>query len=141
VNFSRSGKGENPGFQLAPMIDIFFLLLCFFIATQVYSQYETEMKVKLPTAENATTPLRQPGEIIVNIRPEGTIVVHGETYDEARLLSLLSSVVELFPRQPVLIRADKKTAYENVIRVIDLCREADVYNISFATQPADRPQP
>lgn len=141
MNFSGSGKSENPGFQLAPMVDIFFLLLCFFMATQVYSQYETEIKVQIPAAEEGKVSLRQPGEIIVNIQADGAVVVHGEPYDDGRLMSLLSSVVELFPGQPVLIRADKQTAYENVISVIDLCRRADVYNISFATQPTDYSKP
>ena len=41
--------------------------------------------------------------------------------------------VQLFPGQPVLLRADKTTAYEHVVRVLDTCRQADIWNISFAT--------
>jgi biopolymer transport protein ExbD len=46
---------------------------------------------------------------------------------------MLSSVARHFPGQPVLIRADRATAYEHVIRVLDLCRQADIWNVSFAT--------
>jgi hypothetical protein len=35
--------------------------------------------------------------------------------------------------QPVLIRADRETPYGDVIRVLDLCRQSDIWNIGFAT--------
>ena len=35
----RTARGiQEPGFQIAPMIDVIFLLLCFFVASQVFSQ-------------------------------------------------------------------------------------------------------
>jgi biopolymer transport protein ExbD len=46
---------------------------------------------------------------------------------------LFDRIVKLFPGQPVLLRADRGTAYEHVIRVLDICRRADIWNISFAT--------
>jgi biopolymer transport protein ExbD len=115
------------------MIDVIFLLLCFFVASQIYSQWETEIDIKLPTAETGSTPERLPGEVIVNLLQDGTIVVNSRELDSAGLSSLFERIVELFPGQPVLIRADKQTAYEHVVHVLDLCRKADIWNISFAT--------
>ncbi|NQT91741.1 MAG: hypothetical protein HQ559_03195, partial [Lentisphaerae bacterium] len=43
--------------------------------------------------------------------------------------------------QPVLIRADRGTAYEHVIRILDLCRKTDIWNISFATAAAVEASP
>ena len=133
MNFRGKTKPGEAGFQLAPMVDIVFLMLCFFLTSQVFSQWETEIDVKLPTAESGDLPERLPGEIIINIRSDGTVVVSGQTLDENRLTALLTRIVQLWPGQPVLIRADRKTAYEHVIRVLDLCRKADIWNISFAT--------
>jgi len=45
VNFRGKTKPVNVGFQLAPMIDIMFLLLCFFIAAQIYAQWESEIDI------------------------------------------------------------------------------------------------
>ncbi len=121
------------GFQIAPMIDIMLFLLCFFVTIQVYSQWESEIEIKLPTAETAEPPQRLPGEIIINIRVDGTLVVNSQILDTERLRGLLDRLVQLFPGQPVLIRADKATPYENVIGVLDVCRQADLWNVSFAT--------
>jgi biopolymer transport protein ExbD len=115
------------------MIDIIFNLLAFFVMTQVFTQWETEIDVKLPTAQTSQIPERLPGEVIVNVLRDGRVRVNQREFDDAGLLSLLRRVVGLFPGQPVVIRADRLTSYENVVRVLDLCRQADIWNISFAT--------
>jgi len=137
VNFRSKTKTVSTGFQLAPMIDIMFLLLCFFIAAQIYAQWESEIDIKLPTAETGEIPDRLPSEIIVNVRVDGTTVVNQRQLDHDGLSELLGRIVELYPGQPVLIRADKKTDYEYVIGVLDICRKVDIWNISFATSAAE----
>lgn len=133
MNFRLRTQSQAPGFQLAPMIDVIFLLVCFFVTTQIFSQWETEIDIKLPTAETGTVPERLPGEIIINILKDGSMVVNRQALDDTGLSKLLGRLVKLFPGQPVLIRADKTTDYEYVVRVLDLCRKSDIWNISFAT--------
>ncbi|MFH0879745.1 MAG: biopolymer transporter ExbD [Lentisphaerota bacterium] len=133
MNFRSKIKWESAGFQMTAMIDVVFLLLCFFVTSQLFSQWETEIDITLPTAKTGQTPQRLPGEIIVNIRGDGDTVVNGRSLSEKELGSMLKRLAELFPGQPVLLRADKTTAYEHVIRVLDQCRQADIWNISFAT--------
>jgi biopolymer transport protein ExbD len=133
VNFRRNAGNERVDFQLAPMIDIMFLLLSFFIASQIYAQWETEIDIKLPTSATGDQPDRAAAEIILNIRDDGTLVVNQREFDHAGLGALLQRVVKLYPGQPVLIRADRQTPYQYVVSVLDLCRSADIWNISFAT--------
>ncbi|HAL91687.1 MAG TPA: biopolymer transporter ExbD [Verrucomicrobia bacterium] len=124
---------DNPGVPLTPMIDVVFLLLCFFVTSQIFAQWETEIDIALPTAATGGMPQRLPGEVIINVLADGTAVVNGQTMDNTRLRSMMDRLVELFPGQPVLLRADKATDYEHVVRVLDTCRQADIWNISFAT--------
>jgi biopolymer transport protein ExbD len=137
VNFRGKQKVEAPTFQLAPMIDVVFLLLCFFIASQIFSQWETEIGIVLPTSVSGDPPDRLPGEIIINIRPAGDVVINDQEFNDDDLHKLLKRVSRLFKGQPVLIRADRLTAYEHIIHVLDLCRESDIGNISFATIQAE----
>ena len=137
MNFRGKQKVEAPTFQIAPMIDVVFLLLCFFIASQIFSQWETEIGIVLPTSVSGDPPDRLPGEIIINIRTDGEVVVNNQAFKDQELQNLLRRVSRLFKGQPVLIRADRLTAYEHVIHVLDLCREADIGNISFATIQAE----
>ena len=133
MNFKTKSNAQVPGFQMAPMIDVVFLLLCFFIASQLFSQWETEIDVTLPTASSGQVPERLPGEIIVNILEDGNVIVNRQMLDADGLTALLQRIVDLFPGQPVVIRADKRTDYEHVIKVLDACRLCDIWNVSFAT--------
>jgi biopolymer transport protein ExbD len=133
MNF-RGRHQPNPiAFQIAPMVDFLLVLLCYSIMSQIFTQWEAELDVKLPTASSAQIEQRLPGEIILNIMKNGTTVVNGRTLSDPELASLLKRLVELFPGQPVLLRADKQTDYEHVIKVLDFCRQADIWNVSFAT--------
>lgn len=133
MNFRKKLSQESVGFQMTPMIDVIFLLLCFFVTSQIFSQWETEIDIALPTSKTGQVPQRLPGEIIVNILRDGQAVVNSQNLDQDQLGGMLNRLAQLFPGQPVLLRADKLVEYQYVIRVLDLCRQADIWNISFAT--------
>lgn len=124
--------------QLAPMIDILLLLLCFFIASWQYSQSETELKVSVPTAQEGADSNRQRGEIIINILADGSIRVESVGVDLEQLRAKLAPIAIEFKNQPVRIRGDGGVPYQRIVEVIDTCQKAGIWNISFATQ---RPAP
>ncbi|MEX1113756.1 MAG: biopolymer transporter ExbD [Akkermansiaceae bacterium] len=124
--------------QLAPMIDIVLLLLCFFITSWQYSQSETELNVSVPTAQEGADPDRQRGEIIINILPDSTIRVEGITVDLEQLRGKLTAIAKQYQNQPVRIRGDGDVPYQRIVEVIDTCQKSGIWNISFATQ---RPEP
>jgi len=134
VTFSPQRKSRVPGIALTSMLDVIFLLLCFFVTVSVFSQWESEISIKLPTARTAEAPERLPGEIIVNLAKDGSIKVNGATMSLADLQSRLARISKFYPGQPVIIRADRETKYDYLVGVIDACRAGDVWNFSLATQ-------
>ncbi len=133
-----SRQPESASMQLAPMIDIVFLLLIFFIVTWQFTRSETELKVSVPTAEEGGEPSRQRGEIIINVMPDATIRVEGADVSLEELRDKLASIARQYENQPVRIRGDGAVPYQRIVEVIDTCQKAGVWNISFATQ---RPEP
>ncbi len=134
MNFRRNSRRRAATVQMSSLMDVIFLLLCFFVTTSVFSQWETEISITLPTAKSATVPGRMPGEIILNLAKDGTVSVNGQTLTLADVTERLTRIAKLYPGQPVVIRADKETAYESLVGVIDACRTADVWNFSLATK-------
>ena len=134
MTFSPQRKSRAPGIALTSMLDVIFLLLCFFITVSVFSQWESEISIKLPTAKTAEAPERLPGEIIVNLAKDGSIKVNGATMSLSDLQTKLARISKFYPGQPVIIRADKETKYDYLVGVIDACRAGDVWNFSLATQ-------
>ncbi|MFK7850773.1 MAG: ExbD/TolR family protein [Akkermansiaceae bacterium] len=134
----QSRQPESANMQLAPMIDIVFLLLIFFIVTWQFTRSETELSVSVPTAQEGAEPERQGGEIVINILEDGVIRVEGTTVNLEQLLEKLSKIAVQFENQPVRIRGDGEVQYQRIVEVIDTCQKAGIWNISFATQ---RPTP
>lgn len=139
MNFRKNQRGELPAFQMTAMMDIVFLLLCFFITTSVFSQWEYEIDISLPSAESGKVPDRLPGEIIINISQDGRISVNQQDLTLDALKGRLDRLAKYFPGQPVVLRADKATQYEDLIKVIDTCRKADIWNFSMATSEDKKP--
>ncbi|MFH1878984.1 MAG: biopolymer transporter ExbD [Candidatus Omnitrophota bacterium] len=135
MNFSNDTNfaQERPVIQMAPLIDIVFLLLIFFMASSIFYQLETEINITVPTAKESTDVSRAPGEIIINITRNGEIVVNQRRLSPEGLDEMLRRITELYKSQPVIIRADKETFHENVIKVLDICAGAGIWNVSFAT--------
>ena len=138
MNFRRR-QPDLPAFQFTAMIDVVFLLLCFFITTSVFSQWEMEVDVVLPTAQSAKMPDRLPGEVIINLARDGRITINQQELSKADLADRLTRLARFFPGQSVVIRSDKQTSYERLVAIIDTCRLADIWNISFATSADEDP--
>ena len=134
MNFRRNSRSRAASVQMASLMDVIFLLLCFFVTSSVFSQWETEISIALPTAKSSTVPGRMPGEIILNVAADGNVTVNGQKLSIAEVTERLTRIAKLYPGQPVVIRADKTTKYEALVSVIDACRTADVWNFSLATK-------
>ena len=134
MNFRRNSRSRAASVQMASLMDVIFLLLCFFVTSSVFSQWETEISIALPTAKSSTVPGRMPGEIILNVAADGNVTVNGQKLSLAEVTERLTRIAKLYPGQPVVIRADKTTKYEALVSVIDACRTADVWNFSLATK-------
>lgn len=125
---------QSAGFQLAPMIDIVFLLLIFFIVEWKYTQDETEIEISVPTAEAGTPAIQAISEIFINVSKEGEIRVSREQLSHDQLQSKLANIVRVHKSQPVRIRGDQDTDFQTIVKVLDTCQKAGISNVRFATK-------
>jgi len=132
MRFGQNVPEQPDAIQLAPLIDIVFLILIFFMVTSVYGALESEVDITLPTADSAVQTERNRGEIFINLRSDGAIVVNNQEQTIPELQELLHQVAELFPGGAVIIRGDQSAMLGRAIEVLDCCRQADIQNVSFA---------
>lgn len=140
MKFSDGKRSKAPALALTSMLDVIFLLLCFFVAASVFSQWESEISISLPAATSAETPGRLPGEVILNVAKDGSVMVNARKLELNDLGAKLRKVAEFYPGQPVVIRADRETSYSSLVSVIDTCRNAGVWNFSLATAEDKEPE-
>ncbi len=124
--------------QLASMIDIMLVLLMFFILSYKFAEEERDMKISIPTIQEGAQHNQQRGEILINVRVDGTIIVEGKEITRDQLFERLSSISKIYKNQPVRLYGDAECQYQIIIETIAVCQKAGIWNISFATQ---RPKP
>jgi len=132
MKFGRHAYESEDTIQLAPLIDIVFLTLVFFMTTAVYSSLESEVDIALPTASSAVPSERTRGEIIINLRNDGQIVLNNRELSIPELQDVLNRVSENFPGGAVIVRGDREANLGRAIAVLNCCRNADIQNVSFA---------
>ena len=134
MNFRKHLEEDEGGFQIAPMIDVVFIMLVFFAAIAAMERSEREMDVRPPVASRSSPLERKPHEIVINVRQDGTIVVNRMEWDIERLRDRLKRLAAWGGSDAsVMIRADALTAHQNVVSVIDACMDADMTRFSFIT--------
>ena len=77
------GKGEDGdiGFQIAPMVDVVFVLLLFFMASAGSQIIPKELTINLPSGRGESRPGPPPTPIIIDIFPDGKVQMNNKVYD------------------------------------------------------------
>ena len=133
MNLRRRINLDPIQLQLAPMIDVILFLLCFFLLTWNLARYEQDLEVKVPVARNGTPPKELPGEVIINLKSDGTVEIERRTLTLPELQDKLSAIEQVYPDQAVVLRGAENVEYKYVVKVLDACRAAKLTNIAFAT--------
>jgi len=139
MNFRKRAQPQLLGFQIAPMVDILLVLLVFFIVTWNFAITENELDVKVPTASAAKEQQSLTDQTVLNVRKNGTVVMNRKELTLDQLRDKLTSLSELNPDYAIILRGDKQLPYENLMIVMDICRQANIWNVAFATA-AQQPQ-
>ena len=123
-------KSEQPQaavpIDMTPIIDMVFLLLIFFLVATTFRQEEREMQVALPVAATGGPISASLRELIVNVDAEGQIIVGGRRIAAEDLRTMIDGSVAVNSEQKVTVRGDRATAYEHVVRVLDICKTAGI---------------
>ena len=133
MNLRSRAPLHHPGIQLAPLVDVLLLLLIFFLLTWNAARNENELDVKVQKASAAKEKNAPIGDVVVNVKADGNVVVNRRTLTGSELSELLKSLVQLNSDQAVVIRGDEAGAYKNIIGVLNICTEAGITNVAFAT--------
>lgn len=143
----RDNSPPPASFQLAPMIDIVFLLLIFFLVTYQITEQEKDLKVAVPTTSEGSQKARVANKIVINLSVDGEITISGEVYTKDQLRQKLERIVKAAElaneggadQQPVRIRADRDGRNQQLLELVDEIQKAGIWNIDFATRSPKNP--
>ncbi len=126
---------EEVGFQLAPMIDMTFLLLVFFMVTTKISKEQIKVEIKLPTASNGVIPSDLSNRDIISIDGDGGYYIGQDPVSKEELTAYLKQRYSLKTPKPLrlYVRADKKTPGKQVKELMRIASEAGAVNVIFGS--------
>jgi len=118
--------------EIIPMIDVMLFPLVFFIIVTLQMIPDAGVSLQLPVSSQ-TDQLPHP-KFTVNVLPDGTIQVKGQTMSDAQLVAMFEA--DGAPDKTELtIATDKTTPFQKFMNVIDDARKASITDIGIAAQP------
>lgn len=140
----KSIKRDLPadaGFQIAPMIDVVFVIMLFFMVMAGAVKVEYELKTTLPGRAETAQAVEMPDEVMLGVAENGTVTLNedpiGSPQDET-LESLYRQMVQMEKSSQqaktkllVTVQAAETALYNRVVNVLDVLARAEVSHITF----------
>ena len=139
-------QANNPdvGFQIAPMIDVVFVILVFFMSLAAQIRIEQILQTKLPGVSVAGTPTEFVDEQILQVSEDGEVTLNDEGYDnpDSRELPQLRSTLGQLKASSdaaktklvVTLISAPESPYYRTIDVLNALAYAEITNVTFTAE-------
>jgi biopolymer transport protein ExbD len=128
--FSAATPQETSTIDIAPLIDVVFILLIFFIVTTVFVD-ETGIDVDKPRAASQRD--LEKNSILIGITPEGRVFHGGREVGTGSVRAIVRRLREADDTLPVIIQADRRTPTETTVEVLDEAKLAGADQVFVST--------
>lgn len=136
---SVGSEDGDIGFQIAPMVDVVFVLMLFFMACAGSQVKEKELNIALPSGASGASNQPAKTPIVIDISPEGVVSMNDDVYGQpqdrnlGRLRDWLKTTIDQFGGDdPVIIRPQPETKHERIVDVLNVAAYAGVKNLTFS---------
>lgn len=139
--FETSWNDGNLGFQIAPMIDVVFVIMLFFMVMAGAVRVERELNTKLPGTAETSGPTDFVDEIVINIAESGEVLLNDEPMDTPAsrdLVQLRNTLLRLkqasdAAKAPTLVTvvSEPDAKYSRTVDVLDALAVAGIENVTF----------
>ena len=132
----RRRHQEPEDFQMAPMIDMVFLLLVFFMTVASVAKSQRQIELELPDSEESIVPEDASGRGILSVDAGGGYYIGDQPHTIESIQTAIRARIQADPSTQVQVRADQATQYAAVQRLLKAAAEAGAYEIIYATYQA-----
>ncbi|NBB79075.1 MAG: hypothetical protein GVY36_06455 [Verrucomicrobia bacterium] len=129
----RRRNQEPEEFQMAPMIDMVFLLLVFFMTVASVAKSQRTVELDLPESEESKIPEDASGRGILSVDADGLYYIGDQSRSLEEIKDSISARIRKDPELQIQIRADRTTEYAAVRKLLKAAAESGAYEIIYAT--------
>jgi biopolymer transport protein ExbD len=127
----RRADDGGEDINLAPLIDMTFLLLIFFMVTTTFTS-DAEMRIDRPGAASGTPSVE--GTVRVAVTASGTVLVQDRVVEVYMLQSTLEPLLRPLNDPRVIVVSDQSVTADRLIDVVDQCRLAGAAHVAVAVE-------
>ncbi|MCS6814404.1 MAG: biopolymer transporter ExbD [Cyanobacteria bacterium] len=134
---SQRRASHPPQVNLTPMLDVMMTILTFFIIATMTLRTQQAVDVILPPPENVPPPPPEanlPEPMLVRLEANGVILVSGQPTDKQVLVNQMQVYLRENPKAAVVLSADPKLPYEQVVQFLGEMREIGGDRVSIAIE-------
>ena len=131
------GESEESSVRMAPLIDVVFLLLIFFLVATTFYESEKDITIRLAGATEGAERDRVIDLLVINIGEAGVIVVDQHVYSADALEKLLRESRARNAQLAAIIRCDRRARHADFVKVLNLCERTGVRQVAVATLQTD----
>jgi len=130
---------RTPVIIIVSLIDIFAMLLIFFIVTTTFKTAQSELAIKIPESKTATQSANPTDPVVLAITEDEKIVLDTRPLSSVNdLSSALEEVQKSSPNRPLAMKADQKVSFGFLVQVLDELKKAGIKNLPTFTKTPDQ---
>ena len=129
----RKKKDDEPRISIAPLIDVVFLLLIFFMVTSHYD-IAAGVQIKLPKVTKKTASPDAESRIIIIVDKDANAYIDGTKIDMETLKSRFAEEVKSRGMLHLVLQADSDVRHGKVVEIMDMAKAAGINSIVIAAR-------
>ena len=129
----RASTSQMPEINLDPMMDVLMTILTFFIIiSMTLTAQQQSVNIDLPSTNAGANTVKTPDPLVVGLTNQGVLVIANNPVTDAQLSQQMQAYLQTNPNGAVVLQADKKLPYEQVVQVLGKMRDVGGDRVSLA---------
>ena len=134
----KTHQDDPPAINLTPMIDVVFNLIIFFMVGTTFTEWESNLALKVPQVKQTGALAPGPEKRVINVYRDGRIALDREFVSLEELSQRLATVKQQYSGIGVVVRGDAEGAFQHVASVLGACRDAGISDMGISVRLAHR---
>jgi biopolymer transport protein ExbD len=137
MQFTNRKKRQAPAVIIISLIDVLIVVLIFLMVTTTFKK-QPAVKLVLPESKEAKAGASEKTALIVTVPKQGALLLDSHPVTVEQLQGRLADAAQKNPQTTVSISADENAPFQQIIKVMDAAKAANIKSVNAFTKNAGK---